>query len=143
MLTKVDGNTITHRWPLNIENVHEIEEQRWGAGPGDEMVVYDLGAPAAGYCWVVKSVTLSYDVQPALSAMFYIDSNTGASIWWTTFLGQAVIGIATDQGPWRFPFEPAIKFPVDEDVAFNYIGGDGATAYYFTAEVWQEELSIS
>ena len=149
MLTKLGGgNTITHRWPLNTEHVHEIEEDMWDLEAGDAVVSWDFGAPATGYCWVLSSVTISFDVQPILTSIFFIDSLAGANDWFYAFVGQspnpAIIAASTaNVPPVKIKFDPAIKFPVNEDIALNWIGGDAAVMFFISPEVWQELESVS
>ena len=145
MITKIAGNTITHKWPLNVAAPHEMQAERIGWGPGDDVAVYDLTAPTAGYCWVVQSLTWSYDIQPTFPAIIWIDGLGGAVMWWITIIGQtwAKFGMATNMGPYKFIFDPALKFPVDQDIAFNYWGGDPITRYEFSCECWEEAQSIS
>lgn len=146
MLTKIEGNTITHRWALNIENVHEIEPECMDMQPGDAQIIWDFGLPTTGNCWVLSAITISFDLQPVLPGMLWVDSNAGATLWWMTFVGQtpaAVAGVPTAQGPYKFHFTPVIKFPVDEDVAINYIGGDPAVIFWNSWEIWQEQESCN
>ena len=146
MLTKLGGgNTITHRWPLNIENVHEIEAEMWDLEAGDFVGLWDLGAPAAGYCWVLSSITVSVDFQPVVPAILSVDADSGADVYWVAYIGHLPppIVVANTVGPYKFEFSPAIKFPVNQDIAINWIGGDAAITFFITWEVWQELESVS
>lgn len=148
MLTKIEGNTITHRWPLNTEHVHEIETEMWDLEAGDFAGAWDLGAPTTGYCWVLSSVTLSFDIQPILPSVFWVDADAGADIYWICFAGQGpnagVIAASTaNVGPIKIKFDPAIKFPVNQDIAMNWIGGDPTVAFYISWECWEELESVS
>jgi len=146
MLTKIAGNTITHRWPLNIEHVHEISDEQFDLEAGDFAGLWDLAAPADGYCWVLSSITVGFDVQTVLPSVLFVDSDAGGTLWWSTYVGQTpapLVGVPTAQGPFKFHFVPAIKFPVNEDVAINWIGGDPAVLFFISWEVWQEQESIS
>jgi len=145
MLTKIEGNTITHRWGLNIQDVHEIEPEMWDLEAGDALVSWDLGAPTAGHCWVLSAITVSVDFQPVQPAIVFVDADTGADVYWITYIGHLPPPIVTAAtvGPYKFKFSPNVKFPVDQDVAINWWGGDPAITFYISWECWEELESVN
>lgn len=136
----IDGNRIDHRHALNVVNVQAYEDDQYWPFAGDATVQWDLGAPTTGHAWVLAWITISFDVLPTVTGLLFVDSNTAATDWWYSFVGQ-VPAIAEPGSPatFHFVFDPAMRFPVDEDVAVNWIGGDVATAGLVSYGVWEED----
>jgi len=141
----IGGAGITHQWPLNIENVHEVEVDQYDLlFAGDATVVWDLGLPAVGYCWVLAGIDISFDMEPILPGWLFVDSLAGTYIWFTTWVGRApaLLAVASPNGQFMFHFAPCIKFPVDQDVTINWIGTDGAVNGMVSWQAWQELESV-
>jgi len=143
----IEGNTITHRWPLNIEDVHEIEPEMMDIQPGDAAVYWDLGLPAVGYCWVLSAITVAFDLQPILPSLLWVDSLAGANDWWHSFVGQGpnpgiLAATTANLHPVKFKFAPTLKFPVNQDIAINWLGGDPTVLFTIAWECWQELESV-
>jgi len=145
MLTKVEGSSTTHRWGLNTQHVHEIEDDQLGWDVGGKGIVWDLGLPARGYCWVLSGITVGFSDDPQFPATLWIDADGGSDTYWVSYIGHLPPPIAVSRtlGPYQFEFSPAIKFPADQDVAINWFGGDPLVLFFICWECWQEQESCN
>lgn len=136
----LDGNRIDHRHALNVVNVQAYEVDQFQIFAGDDTEVWDLGAPTTDHAWVLAWITISFDILPTLPGLLFVDSDTGGNLWWFSFIGQ--IPAAVEPGSpatFHFIFDPAIRFTINEDLAVNWIGGDGATLGFISYGVWEED----
>lgn len=138
----INGNTIDHRHALNVVNVQAYEVDRISLFDAGAPQVWDLGLPTTGHSWVISSASISFDVLPTIAGTYFIDSLVGANIWWVAFIGQAPAALAIEPGnpaTYHFNFNPALKFPVDEDVAINWLPGTPQLTGWMTLGCWEED----
>lgn len=140
--TKINGNTIDHLHALNVVNEQAYEADRVALFDADDDLVWDLGVPTRGHHWVISYASISFDTLPLLPGTFFIDSLLGANIWWVAFIGQSPWALGIEPGnpaTYHFKFKPALKFPVDEDVAINWFAGTPGVVGWMTLGCWEED----
>lgn len=138
----LNGNRIDHRHALNVVNVQAYEADTNALFDAGDPQVWDLGLPTTGHSWVISSASISFDVLPMLPGTYFIDSLAGALIWWATYIGQAPTALGIDPGnpaTYHFNFKPAMKFPVDQDVAINWIPGTPGLVGSMNLGCWEED----
>lgn len=140
-LNIIEGSRINYHQGLDTAHVHEIEDEMYDFFDGDETVIWDMGIPiVAGDWWVLSSITLGFDLYPLAPGLLLVDANAGAEVYWTTSVpqGPQPQGENNPQGPWKFLFRPAIKFPADTDFSITVLGTDASTIGLISWECWQE-----
>ena len=145
-LAKIEGNTITETRNLHVARMGLMD-------PADDLMIdagndgwIDHVAPGAGYCWVLGSVEVAFDLMPTAPFRLEIWYNAGAGnvVTYDSYVGAPPAAQGTDvntMGVFSFNWPVSRRAPENASMRVTLYSGDALVAASLNLLSWVEDLA--
>jgi len=145
-VTNIEGNRIAEDRALNVERTCLVN-------PADDLMIdadndgWILhAAPGVGFCWIIGSVTVAFDIMPLGAFRLEIWYNVGAGnvIVFDSYIGAPASAQGTGvntMGVFGFYWPVSRRFPENAQVQVTLYSGDALVASSLNLLSWVEEMA--